>query len=196
MKIRTMVLSSLVGVIILAMCYEASAAKSKSKKAGLKIGVVSIRKIFRDCKKTAKYREETLAERNKIEAELEKLAREIEADRAGLKTLKTGSSDYLELVKQTLTKQAGLQAQQKFYEQQIALKEQKIFEEIYKDILLETGKAAKQKGLDLVFEKSEPELPAPTANELTLTISTHKLLYSGGCLDITDEVMARVDASK
>ena len=53
----------------------------------------------------------------------------------------------------------------------------------------------KEKGLDLVFENSEPELSALNANELELIMGTHKLLYSGGCLDITDEVMTRLDAS-
>jgi Skp family chaperone for outer membrane proteins len=69
-------------------------------------------------------------------------------------------------------------------------------EALYEDILREVGEVAKQKDLDLVFERSEPELSALGPQELDATISTHKLLYSGDCLDITDEVMARVDAKK
>jgi len=69
-------------------------------------------------------------------------------------------------------------------------------EALYEDILREIGEVAKQKDLDLVFERSEPELSALSPQELDDTISTHKLLYSGDCLDITDEVMARVDAKK
>ncbi|GAI79705.1 unnamed protein product, partial [marine sediment metagenome] len=60
----------------------------------------------------------------------------------------------------------------------------------------ETSEVAKQKDLDLVFERSEPELSAPSAKELTVTISTHKLVYSGELLDITDEVMARLDSEE
>ena len=37
-------------------------------------------------------------------------------------------------------------------------------------------------------------LPAINSNELTLTISTHKVLYNGGCEDITDAVMTKVNA--
>ncbi len=161
-----------------------------------KIGVVSVEKIFQDCKRSVKYREEAIAERDRVNAELGKLKAEIDAEKEGLKTLKAGSSDYMSLMKEVLTKQANLQVQQTFYEQQMALKERKMVEELYKDILRETSEVAKQKGLDLVFERSKPELPAPSAKELTMTISAHKLVYSGELLDITDEVMARLDSEE
>jgi len=164
--------------------------------AGPNIGVVSVEKIFQDCKRSVKYREETIAERDRVNAELGKLKAEIDAGKEGLRTLKVGSSDYMTLMKEVLTKQANLQLQQTFYEQQRALKEQKMVEGLYKDILQETSEVAKQKDLDLVFERSEPELSAPSAKDLTVTISTHKLVYSGELLDITDEVMARLDSEE
>ena len=44
-----------------------------------------------------------------------------------------------------------------------------------------------------MFEKDEVEFPTSSANELMLNIRTNKLLYSGGCMDITDEVIALLD---
>lgn len=158
-----------------------------------KAGVVSIRKIFRDCKRSARYRQESNAERQKIDVELTRLDNEIKAQNAGLKTLKIGSENYMAQVKEILEKQASLQAQQEYHKQQLALKEQRITEGIYSDILRITSKIAKEKGLDWVFETSEPEIPALTPTELELSMGMHKLLYGGGCLDITDEVMARLD---
>jgi Skp family chaperone for outer membrane proteins len=162
----------------------------------LKIGVVSVPKIFQDCKRTVRYKEEAVAEWQRVNAELERLKAKVEAEREGLKTLKTGSSDYMALMKEVLTKQANLQVQQTFYEQQRVLKEQKMVEGLYKDILRETGEVAKQKGLDLVFERSEPALPALSPTELERAMGTHKLLYGGGCLDITGEVIARLDSGQ
>ena len=196
MKVRTTVLICLISVVVLSMGYEYSRAGPKADEPSLKIGVVSIEKIFRDCERSTMYRKETIAERNRIEAELDKLVKEIEADQAGLRTLKAGSSDHLASLKEIMEKQAKLQAQQEFHKLQMALKEQRMIEEIYKDILRETSRVAEQKGLDLVFEKSEPEFSSLTPTQLELTIATHKLLYSGGCLDITDEVMARLDKEK
>jgi Skp family chaperone for outer membrane proteins len=160
------------------------------------IGVVSIRKIFRDCKKTAQYREQTNVERQQFSAELTKLDNEIKAQREGLKTLKIGSENYLAQVKELLEKQAKLQAQQEFHKQQLAIKEQQLTEDIYRDILRITSDIAKQKGLDLVLEASEPDLPASNPTELELSMGTHKLLYGGGCQDITDEVIAQLDSEK
>jgi len=97
-------------------------------------------------------------------------------------------------LKELLEKQAKFEAQQQFYKQQIELKDKRWTEQLYKDILRETCEVAKQKGLDLVLERDEPELPALSAFDLMTIIRTHKLLYSGGCLDITEEVMGRIDA--
>lgn len=161
----------------------------------LKIGVVSVRKIFQDCKRNIKYRQELSSERDKIEAELEKLSKEIDADKASLKTLKQGSADYTAMMKEILEKQGKLQAQQEFYKRQMDIRESQVIENLFKDVLKATSDVAKAKGLDLVLERSEPDLPASSANELTLTISTHKVLYDAGCPDITDEVLTKVDSN-
>jgi len=159
-----------------------------------KAGAVSIRKIFRDCKRSAKYRQESNMERQRIDAELNKLDSEIKAQQAGLQTLKNGSENYMAQVKEVLEKQGSLKAMQQFYKQQLALTEQRITEDIYGDILRITGEVAKEKGLDLVFEISAPELPASSPTELELSMGMHKLLYSNGCIDITGEVMTILDS--
>ncbi|MGA2092629.1 MAG: OmpH family outer membrane protein [Sedimentisphaerales bacterium] len=161
----------------------------------LKIGVVSVRKIFADCKRNVKYRQDLSAERDKMAADLEKLSKEIDADKASLKTLKQGSTDYTAMMKEILEKQGKLQALQEFYKRQMDMRESQVIENLFKDVLKATTEVAKTKGLDLVLERSDPDLPASNSNELTLTISTHKVLYDAGCPDITDEVMAKVDAN-
>lgn len=196
MKVRTMVLSCLISVVVLSMGYEYSRAEPKADKPSSKIGVVNIQRIFLICKRNAKYEEETKAEQNRLNAELEKLMAELKAEEAGLKTLKPGSSDRIARVEEILTKQAGLQTKDELYKRRLELRYQLFIEGLYKDILRETTEVAKQKGLDLVQVKDEIEFPALSVNDAMMAIRTHKLLYSGGCLDITDEVMARVDKEK
>jgi Skp family chaperone for outer membrane proteins len=196
MKIRTIVLSFLLGAVVLSMGYEYSRAEPKADKPSSKIGVVNIQRIFLICKRNAKYEEETKAEQNKLNAELEKLMAELKAEEAGLKTLKPGSSDRIAQVEEILTKQAGLQTKDELYKRRLELRYQLFIEGLYKDILRETTEVAKQKGLDLVQVKDEIEFPALSVNDAMMAIRTHKLLYSGGCLDITDEVIARVDKEK
>ncbi len=161
-----------------------------------RLGVVSIQRAFLECKRNAKYMERAEAEQRSLEAELNKLRKEIEAAEAGLRTLKAGSPDRLSQVKELLDKRAEYETQQKFFKFQIELKDQQWSEQLYRDILRRTGEVAKEKGLDLVLEMSEPSFPAGSAEELRLTIRTHKLLYGGVCQDITEEVMARLDVEE
>lgn len=205
MKIRTVgfgklttsiALVCLIGTILLTAGYEHGNAQSKEG-ASLKIGVVSVMKVLRECKRSVQYRQDAMAEHGKVMAELEKLSKELDADEAGLRTVKLGSPDYLKQYKQILDKRSALQAGQEYHKQQRALKERQITEELYKEILQITTAMAEQKGLDLVFERDEPELSASSGDELVLTISTHKLLYAGSfCADITGEVIARLDEKK
>jgi Skp family chaperone for outer membrane proteins len=193
MKVKTMVLGCLAGVLILAMGYEYSQAQSKSNTPSSKIGVVSILKVFRDCKRSAAHMTEFNAERNKIGAALQTLSKEIEKQAAGLKALKPESSDYLAQRKVLIDNQARLEAEQKFYKEQGILKQYKWSKELYQDILRITSELAEQKGLDLVLRKDEIDLLALSVNEFSETVRTHKVLYSGGCVDISDEVVARLD---
>ncbi len=142
MKIKVLVLSCLVGAVILAFVYENGPAEAKAARPTYKVGIVSIQRIFRECKKNEKYRTEANEEQSRVLAELDKLAKEVEAEKAGLRTLKTGSSDHLALMKGILEKQANLQAQQEFHKQQMSLKDQQWTEQLYQEVLRETGEVA------------------------------------------------------
>jgi len=193
MKIKTMVLCCLAGVVILAMGYEYSQAQSKGDTPSSKIGTVSILKIFRNCKRSAAHRTEILTEQNRLRTKLQELSKDIEAQEAGLRAFKQDSSDYLAQRKELIDKRASLQAQQDFNKEQVVLKEYKWSKELYNDILQITSELAEQKGLDLVLEKDEIDVLALSVNEISEAIRTHKVLYSGGCVDISDEVVARLD---
>ncbi len=193
MKVKTMVLSCLTGVVILAMGYEYSQAQPKADTSSSKIGTVSIMKVFRDSKRSDAHRIEFNAEKNKTRAAWQKLSKDIAAQEAGLKALKPESSDYLAQRKELIDKQARLEAEQKFYEEQAILKQYKLSKELYQDILRITSELAEQKGLDLVLEKNEIDEISLRVNEISRTMNTHKVLYSGGCVDISDEVVARLD---
>jgi Skp family chaperone for outer membrane proteins len=194
MKPKSIIVMVLV-IVLSGIIVSAGADKAADNKC-LKIGVVSVRKIFQDCKRNAKYKQEMTAERDQMENELDTLSKQIEIGKNSLKKLKPGSDDYLSGMKDVLEKQGTLQARQEYYKRQMDAREQVVIERLFRDVSDATAEVAKSKGLDLVLEKSEPDLPAANSNELTLVISTHKVLYSSsGCEDITDAVMAKVDAN-
>ncbi len=196
MKIRTMVLGCLIVAAVLSMSFEYSSAGPKVDEPTSKIGVVSIQQIFGKSKRSARYDVEVVAAQSKVTAELNQLSKEIEADKAGLKTLKAGSNDHLAKIKGILEKESKYDAQQNYHQQEKAFKYQQYIEQLYTDILRQTNEVAKEKGLAMVVEKDEVEFPALSVDGAMLAIRTHKLLYSAGCLDITEDVMAGLDAQE
>lgn len=195
MKNKVLIVSCLI-LIIFVFSYQKGIARSVSAASSKKIGVVSVLNILRDCKRNEKYRGKIAAEQDKLEVEFRELEADIRADEAGLKTLKPNTDDYLDRAKALMQKQAGFQAQQEFYKRRIELKYQQWVEKLYKDILSQVKKVARQKGLDIVIEQTEPELPVAGYTALMTIMSTHKVLYSQGCVNITAEVLALVDAMK
>ena len=193
MKVKTVGLGFLVVVVVLAVGYDYSRAESKDRKSYLKIGVVSVRKIFADTKKSIEHADEIRLKENNANAELRTLEKMIEAAEAGLETLNRESSDYLAAVRDVEKERARYRYQKAFYENMLEMKDRQWLKAFYKDILRITSEVAKEKGFDLVFERSEPNLTGVSATGLLMTMQTHKLLYGGGCEDITDEVMARLD---
>jgi len=194
MKVRAVITVCVVFAITSFAGYRLSLAASEPQQPGLKIGIVSIRRVFRGSSRSSRYRQQAAVERSKTEARLAELGKEIEAQEAGLKVLKPGTTDYLAQLKQILSRRAELETEKDFYNKRMSLKEQTVTEELYTDILAAIRQVARQKGLCLVFEKSEPELPAPSGTQLELAMATHKVLYSDGCVDITEEVIMHVDA--
>jgi Skp family chaperone for outer membrane proteins len=194
MKTKTMVLGCLIFCVLLFSGYEYSSAQPGEPAS--KIGVMSVERVLRDCKATAKYREQMKAEGERMSVEMDKLSKEIQALKAGLQlgTLKIGSSDYFKQHWELAQKQAELDARKEYIPNQQMLQQQLWTQEIYQKILQAAKDMGAEKGLILVLEKSEPEFPIQS--DFGLIIGTHKVLYSDGCPDITDDVIARMDAEE
>lgn len=186
----TIIFGCLIVVMVLSVGYELGQAQSGP--GSLNIGTVSIGRVFSECKRNAEYKKQASDEQSKIMQELEVLSKEVAAAEAALKTFRPGSKDYLEQVESLLEKQAHLNARQEYIKQQRTFQYRQWTEQLYQEVLRTTKNLAKQKGLDLVFESTEPQFPI-SSDELMLAISTHKLLYSTGCVDLTGEVIAQLD---
>ena len=158
-----------------------------------KIGIVSIRTVFNTTQQQVQYRTQAIAKQGRARAQLESLAQEIQASEAELKTLKQGTADYLKQMQSVLQKRAQLEAEQEYLKQQRLLEDKLWMEKLYQETLKIVNAMAKQKGLDLILERTAPEFPI-SSEELMATFSTHKVLYAAGGVDLTDEVITRLDA--
>ena len=195
MNSKTILACCITTVVVLALAFNGNVAQSKSTPTGsVNIGVVSIKRIFDECKKNTQFEKEMVAEQEKIIAELGKSRADIDAESAGLKTLKPGSTEHMGQMKVLMEKQAKLSAEQEFHKQQLTYKERQWIEQLYRDIIRTTSEVAQKRGLDLVLENSEIELAEVPNETLIMSILMRTVLHSSGCVDITDEVMKQLDA--
>ncbi len=193
MKIKTVVLGCLMGVVVLFFVHEFSLAQPNAGNPTSKIGLVSVTRALGNCKATATFGAKRAAENSQMEADEKALAPKIQTLTRALGAFVPGSSDYMTQYKQLLQKQGALKALQEFNNSQRRLRERGWAEKVYKEVIRITKEVAVKKGLDLVLERSEPTFPIQGADQLMMTLSTHKVLYGGGCADITDDVIAELD---
>jgi len=193
MKMKGIVSGCLLGMVVLFAAHQYGTVQAGSGISTSKIGVVSVSRALRDCQATAQYREKTTADNDKMALEEAKLNRDVQSLTGEIRALRRGSDDYMARYKELLQKQAELKVLQEYNNQQSGLRDRNWTELLYKEILTVVNDLAKKKGLEMVLERTEPTFPTATADQLMMTLSTHKVLYDGGCLDITDEVIAELN---
>jgi Skp family chaperone for outer membrane proteins len=198
MKNRISIVGVVVGVAALMAAFEYSRAQPTTGPvvSSGKIGVVSLSGIFAKSQLQAKYLSKKKVVDANSRAELEALNKKIEADKLLLDTAKTNSDDYLKLVQTIIDNRARLDARQEFFKQQSMVEDRQQLEKLYGEILKIVAALAQEKKLDVVLERTEPVLAnARSSDDLMMMVSTHKTLYAGGCVDLTGEVIDRLDAN-
>ncbi|MCH8215302.1 MAG: OmpH family outer membrane protein [Planctomycetes bacterium] len=194
MKFKTtIVLCCLSTLLVLAMGHQ-SPAQQNSVAPWNQIGVVSVMKVLRLSQKNTEHFKKVQAEQNGWRAELQKEAQELQADEASLKTMRPGSEDHFAHFRGMLMKQAKLEATEKFYNQMASAKGREWTEKMYQEVLAAVSEVAREMGLKMVFERTEPEFPLPNEQALASAMNTHKLLFDDGLVDISDQVIDKIDA--
>jgi Skp family chaperone for outer membrane proteins len=159
----------------------------------MKIGVVSVGTALRGCKATIEFRKRLIAENEKMAAQENMISQEGKALADSLTAYKPDSSDYMERLQEMVRKQSELKGLQEINPRRRALTEMQWTQKVYKEILRITKELAAKKGLTLVLGADEPEFPFQRYEELVMTLSTHKVLYNNGCVNLTNEVIAQLD---
>lgn len=192
MRTRTGVMLGASSVLLVLSLGHGTRAQQDQVQPLSRVGVVNVMKIMQDCKRNADHIAESQAEAKKLNRQLLALDKELDLEKAKLKTFLPGTDDHLEQAKRVGSQQVHLKVLQEHYLQKAQAQERDWQELLFKDVLAAAQKTAEARGLDMVFNRSEPEYPIP-ADRLFMAISTHKLIYSRGCIDITDEVIAEID---
>jgi Skp family chaperone for outer membrane proteins len=191
---KTIAMSVLVGAAALLAALQYGHAASQATAPASRIGVVSVRDVFNGSKKHAQYQAQLAQRVSKARAQIEELNKQVETAEVELKGLRQGTADYVKQYQAVLEVRSKLQNEQELLKAQRMAEDKKWFEDLYQEALKAIEVLAKEKGLDLVLERSEPKFPL-ASEEVWSTVGTHKVLYSGGCVNLTNDVIDRVDAS-
>jgi len=191
---RTITTSILVCAAALLAAMQYGRAASQATPPSSKIGVVSVRDVFNGSKKHAQYQAQLTKRVSQARAQIDNLSKQVDTAEAELKGTKQGTADYVTRYQAVLEARSKFQNEQELLKQQRMAEDKKWFEDLYQEALRAVEALAKEKGLDLVLERSEPKFPL-ASEEVWSTVSTHKVLYGGGCVNLTNDVIDRIDAS-
>jgi Skp family chaperone for outer membrane proteins len=159
-----------------------------------KIAVVSVPKIMAKSNYAAQMQQQIMEQKDSSMAELEKLKAQMEAVRADMETRKKDSDEYLELKRDLVQKRAVAEAQKSFLQDELMAKNKMAMEDLYMKILEAVKEISQAKGIELVLDYDEVDIPSPSVNDLTMMVQTHKVLHFEPSLDITDEVITLIDS--
>ena len=196
MKIKTLISGCLVGIVVLFLVHQFGEAQPLANGPALNIGIVNIEKALQNCQATTKFKERTETENSEMEAEQKDLSDGIESLRGTLQALVPNSADWLAQYKDMVKKESELKALEELNSQVRIMRAHQWTERLYPEILRVTKELAAKKGLALVLSAEEPQLPTKRYEELIMTLRTHKVLYSDGCVDLTNEVIVELDKNK
>jgi Skp family chaperone for outer membrane proteins len=191
---RTVTTSILVCAAALLAAMQYGRAASQATPPASRIGIVSVRDVFNGSKKHAQYQAQLAKRVSQARAQIEELSKQVDGAEVELKGLKQGTADYVKQYQAVLEARSKLQNEQELLKQQRMAEDKKWFEDLYQEALKAIDTLAKERGLDLVLERSEPKFPL-ASEEVWSTVGTHKVLYAGGCVDLTNAVIDRIDAS-
>ncbi len=156
------------------------------------VGMVSVMTVIQKCQINADQMAALNAEQDRMIREQTKEDEDLKAEAQVLKMLILGTDDYNTQLQLVISKQAAFQGKAEYYKQYLEAKDVQWKNELYKKILAAVTKVSEAQGLTIVLERTEPTFPINTKG-FAMTVSTHKLIYSKGCVDITEDVIAEID---
>ncbi len=196
MKIKMIVLICLFGFGLLFLNYSYSSAQSGIPMS--RIGTVDIQAVSDQCSAMKAYTEKVKADIQKLTNGEDKLKIAIQSLQNDIDSgaYKIGSQEYFDKFRDLTGKQAELKNLQDYNSQEQSLKTQLWKMDLYKKIITIANDIGKEKELYLVLAVEEYNLSPQKAEDLSNfpnVVRSHKVLYSGGCIDLTKEVIEKLN---
>ena len=163
-----------------------------------RIAVVNPAKVFNEMQETKDLKQKMEADRKTITDEGQRRGQEVEDAKKRRALFNEGTDDFNKANKEYLEKVIAAQAWQELIKADLQRQQKSQMKNLFEKIEQATKEVAEAKKLDLVIVEQKTDLPSDldqiNVDQLRGLINQRTVLYNNGRLDITSEVLARVDA--
>ena len=158
-----------------------------------KVAVVDVIRIFNECRQTKDVNERFQLRDEKFTDRREKLKQAVDQKEAELEAFARGSKEYVERFKQWVQLQIDYASAVKIHQRKIVRDQVFWTRKTYTQIVQAVEEVAKARGLLLVFYRDEMDLQTDDLQDLGNRLRDRKVVFSAAELDITQEVLDKVN---
>ncbi|HMB96059.1 MAG TPA: OmpH family outer membrane protein [Tepidisphaeraceae bacterium] len=163
-----------------------------------KIAVANPAKIFNEIQETKDLQAKLADDLKTLQATDHEKSTKVKDMQANRDTLKPDSPQYNDINKQLMQATVEYEVWSRLQQADVQRQQKLQIKNLFEKITAATGDIAKQRGIDLVIAENKPEFPDNidqiNADNLRMLISQRNILYDSGTLDISNEVIAAMDA--
>jgi Skp family chaperone for outer membrane proteins len=167
-----------------------------------RIATVNTAKVFNEMMETKDLKQKMDSDGKAIKDESDRRENDLKESQKKRDLFNEGTADYDKANKELVEKAIGMRAWQELTKAELQRQQKVQMRNLFNKIEDATKQVAVAKKIDLVFVDQKIELPTDsktmeqiTADQLRQLINQRTIVYNNGRLDITDEVLAAVDAN-
>jgi Skp family chaperone for outer membrane proteins len=180
--------------MVMLVGYQATAIRHLAQLKPAVLATVDLEKIFNHLDEREHADTELAQLANELQKNIDGIVRRINALEEELEVYERGSDKYQETLEKLSLLSLEYQADVEWSRQMIEFQRAVILRRIYTSIRAFMDDEAKARGIDIVFvDDTVVELPPGDEQETTRQISARRMLYTNPAIDITDNVIRRMN---
>lgn len=188
-------ISATLAVIAALLAYQSWASSNMSPTGPAVIATVDLERAFNELKQQAKAQTDLQALGEQLEARRQGLVDRVSMLEADIGTFAEGSDAQQKALDDYTLAAYELQGFLEYAKRKLDSEGARLIQEVYEQIKQAVAAMAEQNGYDIVFvDDSRAKLPEKVSEaEMTRQISARRMLYSSPQLDVTDDLITRMN---
>ncbi|KKM91665.1 hypothetical protein LCGC14_1226230 [marine sediment metagenome] len=192
MKRSGVILTGGLAVLAIAAVMGRSSAQAPAPPV-TRVGVCDVGAIFNGYAKRDDLNAQLEANRKRANAEDKRRAKGIEAVEKVMQELKKGSKQFKDRLKQLEKLTIERSVWRQYAEKAFLAEHRQMMEQLYRELLAAIAQTAKAKGFDVIMYREQVDIASQTTTELYKKIAQRKCLYYNPGVDITQQVLDRLN---